>query len=367
KHLHVLPAVVVLFLDLEWNDPQWPERQVHCANLLQELRNNLQDRNTRIALVLLQKNTPQEDLLASERAASLTNACGITNKMMFILPHNDHLMGYILRLESAFLEMAQTYYATMSKTIRSHREQLATPSHVTLRIRHQFKLGFVAEMRSDFSTALKHYSQAYATLDDIKITDQNCLEIKTVAGFLNYKICRLMFKLNIPRDSINQFMTHIEKYKEQIGYKDLIFEHYAWLSMQNSTFADLFCEAIKNGLPALQTQHPGIYYHKGSEYIVKRRNAFRVCCSLSPEIGPTTVPISTAFSTITTAQEMERAFNHSAVIIHLLGLAMNQYKQYRCMRFKKKITIEMAKEYHASGDHSKALTYRSIPDICEDT
>lgn len=139
----------------------------------------------------------------------------------------------------------------------------------------------------------------------------------------------------------------------------------------------MFCEAIKNGLPALQTQHPGIYYHKASEYIVKRRNAFRVCCSLSPEIGPTTVPISTAFSTISdffgmrstrsgeiateqqiiaTAQEMERAFNHSAVIIHLLGLAMNQYKQYRCMRFKKKITIEMAKEYHASGDHSKALT-----------
>lgn len=114
---------------------------------------------------------------------------------------------------------------------------------------------------------------------------------------------------------------------------------------------------------------------------MKRRDAFKVCCSLSPEIDPisptNTHAAATLFSTIsdffgirstrsgeiateqqiiTTAQDIERAFNHSAAIIHLLGLAMNQYKQYRCMRFKKKITIEMAKEYHASGDHAKALT-----------
>lgn len=155
---------------------------------------------------------------------------------------------------------------------------------------------------------------------------------------------------------------------------------FALLDYRHSGFADLFCEAIKNGLPALQTQHPGIYYHKASEYIVKRRDAFKICCSLSPEIEPISsanTPAAALFSTIsdffgmrstrsgeiateqqiiTTAQDIERAFNHSAAIIHLLGLAMNQYKQYRCMRFKKKITIEMAKEYHASGDHAKALT-----------
>lgn len=53
-------------------------------------------RNTRLALVLIQKTSPlpaSEDLFASERAASLTTSCAISAKMLFILPHSDHLSG----------------------------------------------------------------------------------------------------------------------------------------------------------------------------------------------------------------------------------------------------------------------------------
>lgn len=59
-----------------------------------------------------------------------------------------------MRLESAFLDMAQSYYGLMAKRIRAHSDQL-TAAHITLNVRHQFKLGFVAEMRQDFSAALK--------------------------------------------------------------------------------------------------------------------------------------------------------------------------------------------------------------------
>lgn len=60
----------------------------------------------------------------------------------------------MLRLEAAFLELAQSYYMQMSKQVRTHRDQLTT-AHQGLKIRHQFKLGFVAEMRLDLNTALK--------------------------------------------------------------------------------------------------------------------------------------------------------------------------------------------------------------------
>lgn len=93
-------------------------------------------------------------MLASERAANLTNVCDLNAKMLFVLPHNDHLMGYTLRLEAAFLDLAQTYYTQMAKQIRSHRDQL-TASHQILKIRQQFKLGFISEMKLDFSTASK--------------------------------------------------------------------------------------------------------------------------------------------------------------------------------------------------------------------
>uniref|UniRef100_A0A1B0BI35 Trafficking protein particle complex subunit 11 n=1 Tax=Glossina palpalis gambiensis TaxID=67801 RepID=A0A1B0BI35_9MUSC len=395
KHLHVIPAVVVLFQDMDWNDAQWQEKQTQCIATLQALKNALQERNTRLCLVLLQKSAPlppSEDALAAEKGASLTTACGINSKMLFILPHIEHLQGCTMRLEAAFLDMAQSYYALMSKRIRAHRDQL-TAAHVTLKIRHQFKLGFVAEIRQDLSTALKHYTQSYATLDEIRITDANCLEIKTIAGFLNYKICRLMFKLKVPRDSINHFMSHIEKYKNRVGSKDLIFEHYAWLSTQENVFAELFCEAIKNGLPALQTQHPGMYYNKAAEYMQKRKEAFKQSNPTPSSPMESKQKLNLQNNNITSLfteyfgiravkagepqteqqvnciiRENEENFNHSAAIINLLSQAMTQFKIYKCLRFRKKLAIDTADEYLESGDHSKALTLYSLmlPDYRQD-
>lgn len=44
-----------------------------------------------------------------------------------------------------------------------------------------------------------------------------------------------------------------------------------------SAFAELFCDAIKLGLPALQTQHPGIYYHQAAELMGRRKELFGEC------------------------------------------------------------------------------------------
>lgn len=380
KHLHVLPAIVVLYQEMEWNDTQWSEKQLQCASAVQFLKNALQGRNTRLVIVLLQKGQPLppgEDLLASERVTNLTSVCDINPKMVLVLNYQEHLIGHILRLESAFLDIAQGYYTLMAKQVKSHRDQIS--GHLTLKIRHQFKLGFISEMRSDLSAALKYYNQAYNNLDDIQLVNSNCVEIKTVAGYTNYKICRLMFRER-PRDSITQFKTHIEKFRNRVGLKDLSFEHFAWMSVQYSAFAELFCEAIKSGLPAIQTQHPGIYYNKAAEYIGKRKEAFLQCYALSehPVTPTTSSPISILYSEffgvrgtktgepiteqqlISLIQENEKNFNHSGTIIGLLGQAMAQFKVYKCLRFRKKLAIDMAEEYLQSGDHSKALTLFSL-------
>lgn len=38
-----------------------------------------------------------EDLVASERAQALCTACDLSGKSLFVLPHTDHLVGYIIR------------------------------------------------------------------------------------------------------------------------------------------------------------------------------------------------------------------------------------------------------------------------------
>lgn len=45
------------------------------------------------------------------------------------------------------------------------------------------------------------------------MTDANAVEIKTVASFINYKLCKIMFCLNLPKDAISQFRLHTERYK----------------------------------------------------------------------------------------------------------------------------------------------------------
>lgn len=58
------------------------------------------------------------------------------------------------------------------------------------------------------------------------------MEIKTVSGYLNYKICSIMFKTGHPREAITHFKTHIEKYCDRMGFQELIFEHFSWMSVQ---------------------------------------------------------------------------------------------------------------------------------------
>lgn len=151
-----------------------------------------------------------------------------------------------------------------------------------------------------------------------------------------------------------------------------------------SAFADLFCDAIKSGLPALQTQHPGIYYHKAAEYVSKRKEAVHQCCSASsplveflpmPEqnlenyarilysdfcgvrgVGSGNAENFSDQQMIAIVQQCEKSVNHSELFIRLLGTAMAQFKIYKCLRFRKKLAIDMAEEYLKIGDSGKALT-----------
>lgn len=47
-----------------------------------------------------------------------------------------------------------------------------------------------------------------------------------------------------------------------------------------SVFGDIFDEAVKLGLPAVQTQHPGIYYQQAAQYAILRKKSCLELCSV---------------------------------------------------------------------------------------
>ena len=92
----------------------------------------------------------------------------------------------------------------------------------------------------------RYYDKAYTFIKETRLSESNIVEVKLIAGFITYKLCYLMFKLNEPRDAIRNFKLHIEFYKDKKGSKELYFEHLNWLSKQYSAFGDIFNEAVKD-------------------------------------------------------------------------------------------------------------------------
>lgn len=380
KRVALIPAVVVIFYDMEWDDPQWNEKIIECASRVQSVRAALEGHASRVAVVVMQSGPPMETALGAERAQSLYVACEIQPKSLFILPYNDHLMGYIIRLENAFYDIAQNYYHYEMKAVKQHREHLNKTTHQYLFVRHQFKLGYLNELKQDPSAAHKHYLHAYNNLLETRTVDTNVQEVLTVAGFINYKLCKLLFALNLPRDAIAQFKTHIDRYKGRTGPAELLFEHYAWLARQYSAFGELFDEAIRAGLPAIHSQHPGFYYQQAAQYTSKRRQAMRSSCMAVTMYPPLPDPLDGPVdfygqrpwrpgrlsadphdlfkeqTAIQALQYNEKYFNHSTSIINYLGSAISQFKTFHSPRMRKQLVVEMANEYYFCADYGKALT-----------
>ena len=78
QHLQAVPAVVVVFYDLDWDDPQWAERCGDLAAKIDVVRSFLQGRATKIGVVLVQKNAGlpgDQDLDQQQKAHLLCNRC----------------------------------------------------------------------------------------------------------------------------------------------------------------------------------------------------------------------------------------------------------------------------------------------------
>ncbi|XP_061421126.1 trafficking protein particle complex subunit 11 [Lethenteron reissneri] len=390
KHLNLVPAVTVIFFELDWDDAQWKEKQSECATRVEIVRTSLHGRNTKVAVVLIQKKAPLppgEDLVAAERAAALCNSCELSAKSLFVLPHTDHLVGYIIRLENAFYELSLSYYHMEARRVKSHKEFLNKTNHQLLFVRHQFKIGFFNELKQDTQTALKHYRAAYGHVHELRAHDTNMLEIKTFVGFINYKICRLSFQHNTPLDAIAQFRKHVDLCKKKVGASELAFEHSAWMSKQFSVFGDLFDEAIKLGLTAIQTQHPGFYYQQAAYHALERKNLAAVLCNHATTLAyPSPDPLETSSGQldyygqrpwrqgqqsidppdaareregILALQLREKKVDHSGLIIPLLSSAVAQFKKYKCPRMKSYLMVQMGEEYYCARDYKKSLTLLS--------
>ncbi|CAF2034081.1 unnamed protein product [Rotaria magnacalcarata] len=386
KHLHLVPSLIVIFFELDWNDPLFKDKQNELRSQIEMVRTSLDGRAAVISIVLLQnKNSfpTVDDVYSSERdqmANTLCNYFDIQKRSLCVLPvlpQPDNLSAWIDRLEQTFIESSQNYYTNEIRLVKKHKETLNNITHQLLHIRHQFKVGFFSELRQDIPSAVKSYRNAYSYLtESARIHDTNILEMKMVAGFLTYKICRISFELSQPVEAINHFRRHADIFKSKIGPTDLVFEHKAWLSKQFQTFADLFTLCPL----AIQTQHPGFYYQEAAYQSMARKQISQACNRIEQaDVDPSEFLKGTEFfgqrpwrqhhqsMEITDAQkereaiaalrDAESRINHSELIISLLVQAITHFKKHSSNRMKLYLMYNLAEEYVSSKNYDIALNH----------
>ncbi|XP_026677122.1 trafficking protein particle complex subunit 11 [Diaphorina citri] len=400
KHLNHAPAVVIMFYDLDWNDPQWAEKQTECASRVKSLKLTLDGRHTKIALVLIQQDPPipnGEEIIGGEKSLSLIAECEINRNYLLLLPYNnnvDQMQGYVLNLQGTVYDMANLYFNQLIRDIKSHKSSLNKTIHAYLFIRHSFKIGFYSEMKAEYPAAHKHYAQAYYLVAEVKRTPTNVTEVKVVASYIMYKMAALSFVLNQAREAIQTFHGHVDKYKFKFGNELLLFEHHAWL-MTITIFIitkDPLTELPLWRLPVSRSELDlstiqsinSIFIMPSTSDLsmdIKHENPALLleCCTVSdPLQGQSTLDyygqrpwrpgklsaeppdMKKEKDGIQALQYLEKTqVNHSVIIIGLLSDAIGQFNTYRCPRMKKYLVIQMAEEYLTSRDYGKALTLMS--------
>lgn len=268
-------------------------------------------------------------------------------------------------------------------------------THQLLFVRLAIKIAFFNEMKQDIFKAIEYYKQAYLSLLDIRIYDTNIFEIKTIAGIVNYKLCQLYFEIKHPIDAIDQFRKHIDIFRIKVGSAELAFEHSAWLSKQFQLMGEIFENAInKSYLAAVQTQHPGFYYHSAANHAIQRRSSaseFSHKVFISKQYSsenPSPIENLTNLEFygqrpwrqgqqgmeildhqreregISCLQEMESKENLTPLITELFEKAITHFKAFNCKRMKQYLCVCMAEEYFYSKDYQESL--RIYVDVLND-
>ncbi|CAD6187927.1 unnamed protein product [Caenorhabditis auriculariae] len=388
KYLENIPALIVLFVDLEWDHPSWQEKKTEAESKVASIRASSRQ-GTRIALVMLQDRatpTTSDDNLAADRAHEICQICSLNPKQLFVLPLLGEISVYVSKLESAFHELAQGFYQQKLKSIRARSIPNNSPSLI---VRQLFKLAFISELRQDTHSALRNYRLAYDQCKDHMETWDagDVYEWRSVVGLLNYKMCELCFLHSTALEAINQMRRHQSIFfssapgtypTPQLSLIELLL----WKAKQCWYFAHLFEQAVLGGLSALATLNPGTHLDQAANIYSAANKEISLVKQGSLLLGPYPNPDPLGQQTeffgqrpwrvgisglaspeieagAVNAIKQRLVVNHAGVI-SLLSAAMTHFKKYNCIRMQKKVMCEMADVYYANGDVSKALQLWSL-------
>uniref|UniRef100_A0A7E4VLU6 Trafficking protein particle complex subunit 11 n=1 Tax=Panagrellus redivivus TaxID=6233 RepID=A0A7E4VLU6_PANRE len=263
------PAVILIFMDLEWDDPNFAEKKTECESKINSLRQTVGCAEVRFLLVLIQKKTSHGS--QTERINELCSVCGLTSHHLRVLYVAEGIKPQVvLSIKKTVSELSQQFYEAIIKKIRTRR---VPENHLNLMIKNNFKLGFISELRSDLTYAMNCYRSAFEKYHEAKVPDEDKYEYLTVASIINFKICEMFFSRGNAIEAVTQFNRHEDRFMNKHKYSHgsyptdalAAIEHTLWCMKEYATFGHLFVEAA-NAVVLNSSVNPGKYFSAAAEY-----------------------------------------------------------------------------------------------------
>ncbi|KAA1470414.1 hypothetical protein DENSPDRAFT_849542 [Dentipellis sp. KUC8613] len=452
KHTALVPSVFVLFMRLYESPPIAsrspldafdPERirereedeRRRDAELSAEVakrKRTTNERGIKLTVVLIASRKMLDDPALDTRLTFIRRQSGLDSRAaLFVLSPVSpaELNEFVKSLQQALYEPAVEYYTSHSKRVRRKRNRhtqtstsyinplspVGTPSVVRpLRpegwtVRYEFKMACFAEFRGEDEVALKHYQDAYSTLNNmfgstaiLPPRTKRWAEAKVLADCINIKICKLYLYNNEHSLALSQHNIHMRKFSDFSrgwGIGEETFEFWSWIARQHRVFAELLeqgtraslklpsntpvktpstaalaasqmqLQAMQRGAvgvgmgnlevdalrllglnPAHALQHPGFYYYMGARATEKRRARFLAMLENSAQSNNSPGFVN------------EKKVDHLTIILELYTKSYELFRKYSTSangqgRLTLRIADRIAQTYSESGKFDMAVRF----------
>ena len=277
KHHSLLPSVVLLLFPFnsEWVDGEQTKRENFMVDTYSNIKAAVSGRDVKI-LVLIVCHGPSaadgadKDAI-EERHSAFKRRVNLDSKSLFIYSESADFSpqsSMARKLGKAVRECSNTYYKFHCKNYRK-LEKLGTKAvQPLLFARYNFKAAVYCDFLGQTDKSLKHYQDSFYALanfsDGMKQSDFDQLDI--VAGYLNYRISRLLLLTSSINDVTHQFRVHLNLYGRR--YRgDNFWKHYSWLASQYLIYEGLL-NANSVNPQAIDTDKK-FFYLNAAKYTLK--------------------------------------------------------------------------------------------------
>eukprot|EP00658_Telonema_sp_P-2_P060748 TRINITY_DN4957_c0_g1_i5.p1 TRINITY_DN4957_c0_g1~~TRINITY_DN4957_c0_g1_i5.p1 ORF type:complete len:1081 (-),score=234.46 TRINITY_DN4957_c0_g1_i5:84-3326(-) len=381
KHTCQLPAVMAVLF--QWDDEgDWRQRETHIRNQMEAIKYNHRTRSIKYLVVLVQRKASQLDpAVADERLRSMKQHSDLDSKNMVVVSL-DSLAGSMPQLRNHLADLAIAYYNEEAARIKAQMKRLNPATQRSLFVRYHFKVAFMNEFKHDLASAVVHYKHAYDALASMKHPLSRIHEFKSMAEILTFKVVQL--QLASQEVCTQHFFRLIRDYRQYSGDPRRVFEHFEWLSRQYTIMAQLMAQQPQEMIPP-HVEDATFFYEGAFANAMERKQWANRLCTASPgegsgpaqgdnQTGPlekqqpvwvgqrATIVINDPDMLAADISELEvqdairaeSSVDHSAILMRLLGEAIEFVSKRNLKRTMMSISIKMGTELFAAQQYQRA-------------